>query len=261
MRQSAAIITLPSIPFWLFKSASDDLMRAITAHLDGTVLRHVFKPWVPYERSERLMKKMHAVSDEHQAALDVRGYYLMRLRRFEAPITPETPQVPNQPAKPTTDPASGKELKLSPRRKATRQKKPRRVRWGSRTAGTIPAWRRRTTVDTLARLRNGFDRPPGACLASGHVPSGRAARQQCNSISSNKTPRRLARSAPRHWPDSRTTQHGGSDGPVAVALQIGFANMTGTAPLRSAGACGAGLHANKSADAFTGAGGSLCLIP
>ena len=161
MRQSAAIITLPSIPFWLFKSASDDLMRAITAHLDGTVLRHVFKPWVPYERSERLMKTMHAVSDEHQAALDVRGYYLMRLRRFEAPITPETPQVPNQPAKPTTDPASGKELKLSPRRKATRQKKPRRVRWGSRTAGTIPAWGRRTTVDTLGRFRNGSDRTPG----------------------------------------------------------------------------------------------------
>ena len=103
--------------------------------------------------------------------------------------------------------------------------------------------------------------PPGAWLASGHVPSGRAARQQRNSISSNTTPQRLARSAPRHWPDSRTTQHGGSDGPVAVALQIGFINMTGTAPLRCAGACGAGLRANKSGGAFTGAGGSLCFTP
>ena len=56
--------------------------------------------------------------------------------------------------------------------------------------------------------------------------------------------------------DSRTTQHGGSDGPVAVALQIGFVNMTGTAPLRCAGECGAGLRANKSTEAFTGAGGS-----
>jgi hypothetical protein len=42
------------------------------------------------------MKEVHAVSDEIQAALDVRDYYLMRLRRFEAPITPETPYVPNQ---------------------------------------------------------------------------------------------------------------------------------------------------------------------
>jgi hypothetical protein len=183
-RQTAAIATLPSMPFWLFRSASDDLMRAITAHLDGTVLRHVFKPWVPYERSEGLMKEVHAVSDENQAALDVRGYYLMRLRRFEAPITPETPHVLNQLA----DPASGKRLKLSPRRQATRQKKPRRVRRGARTAGATPAWRRKTTADTLARFRNGSDRTPGASLASGHVPSGRAARQQCNSISSSTTP-------------------------------------------------------------------------
>jgi hypothetical protein len=202
------------------------------------------------------MKEVHAVSDENQAALDVRGYYLMRLRRFEAPITPETPH-----AKPTTDPARGKRLKLSPRRKATRQKKPRRLRRGARTTGTTPAWRRRTTGDALARLRNGSDRTPGGCLVSGHVPSGRAAPQQFKSISRNMPPRRLARSAPRHWPDSRTTKHGGSDGPVAVALQIEFVNMTGTAPLRCAGACGAGLRGNKSADAFTGAGGTLCLIP
>jgi hypothetical protein len=102
------------MPFWLFKSASDDLMRAITAHQDGTVLPHVFKPWVPYERSEGLMKEVHAVSDEIQATLDVRGYYLVRLRRFEAPITPETPHDPNQLAERITDPASGEKTEAKP---------------------------------------------------------------------------------------------------------------------------------------------------
>jgi hypothetical protein len=100
--------------FWLFKSASDDLMRAITAHRDGTVLPRVFNPWVPYERSEGLMKEVHAVSDEIQAALDVRGYYLVRLRRFEAPITPETPYDPNQLAEPITDPARWEKTEAKP---------------------------------------------------------------------------------------------------------------------------------------------------
>jgi hypothetical protein len=102
------------MPFWLFKSASDDLMRAITAHQDGTALPHVFKPWVPYERSEGLLKEVHAVSNEIQAALDACGYYLVRLRRFAAPITPETHHDPNQLAEPITDPASREKTEAKP---------------------------------------------------------------------------------------------------------------------------------------------------
>jgi len=133
------------------------------------------------------MKEVHAVSNENQAALDVRGYYLMRLRRFETPITPETPHVPNQLAKPTTGPARGKRLKPSPRSKATRQKKPRRVRRGARTAGTTPAWRKRTTADTLARFRNGSDRTPGPVW---HVATFRVGAPSRNSTTRSAATRR-----------------------------------------------------------------------
>jgi hypothetical protein len=88
-------------------------------------------------------------------------------------------------------------------------------------------------------------------LASAQVPFGHAVRQQRNSISSSTT-QRLATSAPRHWPNSRTTQHGWRRGPVAAASQIGFVKMAGTAPLRGTGACDAGVGAEKSAGAFEG---------
>jgi hypothetical protein len=73
------------MPFYLFKSASDDLMRALTIRPDSAVLPHVFEPWISYGGSEGLMEHVAAVSDEIQAALDARGYYLIQLERFEPP--------------------------------------------------------------------------------------------------------------------------------------------------------------------------------
>jgi hypothetical protein len=256
MRQSAVITTVPSMLFWPFKSASDDLMCAITARPDGAVLPHVFKPWAPYERSQGLMKEVHAVSGEIQAALDARGCYLVRLRRFEAPITPDTPRDPNQLAKPITDPASGKKTEAKPEEGSHAAKEaPQgevRATHGRHNAGLEKKNNRRH----FSSIAEWFRSTPGDLFSI--WPHSAWARRAATAQLDQQ--QRLATSAPRHWPNSRTTQHGGSDGPVAVALQIGFVNinMTATTPLRRAGACGAGLRANKSAGAFTGAGGSLC---
>jgi transposase len=104
-----------------------------------------------------------------------------------------------------------------------------------------------------------FNRPgvldPALLLRPGRFDRWGAARHAwvlgCLLISSS-TMQRLATSAPRHRPNSRTTQHGGRDGPIAVALEIGVVKMTWTASLHCAGACGAGVRAEKSAGAFEG---------
>ena len=68
----------PSIQFHLFKSTSDDLVRALTDDPNGKALPRTSGPWTYYEQSEGLMQHVHAVSDEIEDALKTRGYYLIR---------------------------------------------------------------------------------------------------------------------------------------------------------------------------------------
>ena len=68
----------PSIQLHLFKSTSDDLVRALTDDPNGKALPRTSGPWRYYERSEGLMQHVRAVSDEIEDALNARGYYLIR---------------------------------------------------------------------------------------------------------------------------------------------------------------------------------------
>jgi hypothetical protein len=95
-----------------------------------------------HERSKGLMPEVHAVFDEIQAALDVRSYYHMRLRRFEASIIPETPNDPNELARPIIDPACGEKTEAKPERESQASKETSQVSRGAPTTGTTATCRR-----------------------------------------------------------------------------------------------------------------------
>jgi hypothetical protein len=65
---------------FLFKSASDDRLRALTCEPAGAVLPQSLGPWQPYGIPGEPMEHVTAVSDEIQSWLDVKGYYLIRIR-------------------------------------------------------------------------------------------------------------------------------------------------------------------------------------
>jgi hypothetical protein len=73
------------MPFYLFKSSSDDLVRAITTDPDGAALPRSLAPWVRLPTADGLMERVEAVSDEIQEALDARGYHLTRFGSSERP--------------------------------------------------------------------------------------------------------------------------------------------------------------------------------
>ena len=72
-------LVIREMPFYLFKSTCDDLVRAITTDPDGTGLPRSLAPWEHHRAADELMEHVLAVSDQIQSALDIRGYYLIRL--------------------------------------------------------------------------------------------------------------------------------------------------------------------------------------
>ena len=73
------------MPFYLFKSSNDELVRAITTDADGAALPRSLAPWVRLRTADGLMARVEAVSEEIQAALDARGYHLTRFVSSEGP--------------------------------------------------------------------------------------------------------------------------------------------------------------------------------
>jgi hypothetical protein len=64
---------------YLFKSAADDHLRALTCEPTGAVLPQFLGPWQPYGTPGQPMEHVTAVSDKIQGWLDTKGYYLIRV--------------------------------------------------------------------------------------------------------------------------------------------------------------------------------------
>jgi len=69
--------------FYLFRSTSDNLMRAVTVDPSGAALPPHAGPWEPYREADGLMRQVEAVSNEMETSIAGRGYYLMRLGSAE----------------------------------------------------------------------------------------------------------------------------------------------------------------------------------
>jgi len=63
--------------FYLFRSGDGGSVKAVSFGSGGEWLPYATAPWARYQAGDELMEYVHAVSDEIQAGLDARGYYLL----------------------------------------------------------------------------------------------------------------------------------------------------------------------------------------
>jgi hypothetical protein len=63
--------------FYLFRSTSDGLVKALCTNPEGRRLPSALSPWTCHAEDDALMEYVEAVSDRIQVGLDARGYYLL----------------------------------------------------------------------------------------------------------------------------------------------------------------------------------------
>jgi hypothetical protein len=74
--------------FYLFRSTSGGLAKALCTNPEGSRLPSVLAPWTRHAEDDALMEHVEAVSDRIQAGLDARGYHLLSR---QAPVPSPAP--------------------------------------------------------------------------------------------------------------------------------------------------------------------------